>query len=95
MQKKKEKKKTEQANPNPGNTLFCGLLGELNHTSTITYVPLDDRTVESKSCDGSNTDIDNSAFIVFNNEQGKEAYEKEMNRVDHEVENNFVEDKLN
>eukprot|EP00957_Ditylum_brightwellii_P154213 11735642-Ditylum_brightwellii.AAC.1 len=59
---------------------------------TITALPPDDRMVESESCDGSNIDMDDSASIVFDNEQVKKEYEEGMNRVDHEAENKFLGD---
>eukprot|EP00957_Ditylum_brightwellii_P176687 13457420-Ditylum_brightwellii.AAC.1 len=40
--------------------------------------------MEIELFDGSNADMDNSAFVVFDNEQSKEEYEEEMNKVDHE-----------
>eukprot|EP00957_Ditylum_brightwellii_P105205 8019241-Ditylum_brightwellii.AAC.1 len=58
-------------------------------------VPPDDRTLESESYDGRHVDMDNFAFVVFNNEQSKEEYEERMNKVDRMVENNFIWDKWN
>eukprot|EP00957_Ditylum_brightwellii_P027458 2075705-Ditylum_brightwellii.AAC.1 len=60
--------------------------------NAITAVPPNDGTVESEICDSSNADMDNTTFIVFDNEEGKDEYEEEMKQVDNDVENNIMGD---
>eukprot|EP00957_Ditylum_brightwellii_P041218 3120355-Ditylum_brightwellii.AAC.1 len=59
----------------------------------ISAEPPDDSTVESESCDSSNADMENSVFVSLDDgQQSKEEYEEEMNKVDDEVEINFMGD---